>query len=96
MGRELSQDGPLLGSPEGENHVLDQNGRSFPTSWRLMQIQTRSHQEQEGRNSGNSNPKEGEIPLLGHNLSLPSPIERKEKLSVLTKQGVKVVFGFHD
>jgi len=24
LGRELSQDGPLLGSPEGENHVLDQ------------------------------------------------------------------------
>jgi len=39
-------------------------------------------------------PKKGEIPFLGHNLSLPSPIERKEELSVLTKQGVKVVFRF--
>ncbi len=82
MGRELSQDGPLLGSPEGENHILDQNVRSFLPSWRLMQIQTWPHQEQEGRNSGNPFPKEGEIPLLDRYLSLPSPIERKEELSV--------------
>jgi len=83
LGRELSQDGPLLGSPEGENHVLDQECKILSA---ILEIDANSDTvspetgREEFRESGSR--RKVKSLFLGHNLSLPSPIERKEELGV--------------
>jgi len=64
LSRELSQDGPLLGSPEGENHVLDQEYKILSDILEIDADSDMISPEIGREDSGNPVLKEGEIPFF--------------------------------